>query len=116
MSHPSKRHIREQQLAKAIFQELSLIFSGAEDESLQQLDILRVEVGSGTQHFRVYYAPAISADPETAGFANGGEAGALIAEAGGYIHDELAPALNLKKLPDLTYIPDPLSWAEWPPK
>lgn len=115
MHRSSRGHIREQQLAKALFNELSLIFSGAEDERLQQLDVVRVEVGSGRQHFRVFFAPAISADPLAAGFVDGEQASAVIAEAIGYIHAELAPALNLRKLPDLSFLPDPAAWADWPP-
>lgn len=114
MSRPSKRSIREQQLAKLIFRELSMIFAGAEDDSLMQLEILGVAPGKGGLHFLVHYAPGIGTEPETAGFSNSGEAGARIAEAGAYIRSELVPALNLKTVPDLTYVADPLRWAEWP--
>lgn len=113
MSSYSSDPVRDQQLAKIIGNELSMILSGAADSRLQSVEIVRVEPKPGGRHFLIIYGPPSGTPAETADIGGPDDALDLLTKAHGYIRSELALALNLKFAPELSYAPDPVQWAEW---
>jgi ribosome-binding factor A len=107
---------RDAQLAKAAAQDLLLILAGAADERLHDIQVLRVDVQSGGRLFRVYFGPPVGADPASPETLRPRAAKDLLQKAKAYIRGELAEALNLKKAPDVSFVPDLTKWSAAPPE
>lgn len=109
-SRPDAGWFRDAQLAKAAEQELLLILAGAADARLHDIAICRVETQPGGRHFYVYFGPPTGADPSAPTTLKPQEAKDLLQKAKGYIRLQLAEALNLKKAPDVSFVPELEKW------
>jgi ribosome-binding factor A len=104
-----KGEIRDTQLANLVASEVEYILGSAGDARLAELIVTAVEPKSNGRHFVVCVAP----DEEPAPFASVEELKELLKKASGYIRSELAEALNLKRTPELTIMPDPTYTGPW---
>ena len=102
--------IRDAQIAHGLQQELNLILGSADDWRLGQLTIVRVEATPGGAHYTAFYGPFGGSDPAQDQSEAIAEAGELLGRAKGYLRSELASSLNLRRMPDLTFVPDVHTW------
>jgi ribosome-binding factor A len=99
-----KGEIRDSQLATMIAEELDYVLSSANDRRLSNLMVTGVQPKPGGGHFIVYVAPSEDSDRAY----SVSEMKAVLKGAAGFLRSELASLLNLKRVPDLTFVPDPL--------
>jgi ribosome-binding factor A len=99
------RVYRDQQLSDLIEQELQDIFEEAEDPVLNCLEILSIGAKPGGKNFTV----VVGAASESLGYEQRESHEEIIMEAieraRHYIRAEIALGLNLKRCPDLKFIP-----------
>jgi ribosome-binding factor A len=99
------RIYRDQQLADLIEQELQDVFEEAEDPVLNCLKILSIGAKPGGKNFTV----VVGASGESLGYEQRASHEEIIMEAleraRHYIRAEIALSLNLKRCPDLKFIP-----------
>lgn len=100
-----KGEIRDTQLANLIAEELDYVLSSANDPRLGDLIVTSVIPKTGGGHFIVY----VAAQKQMGGFNSATEMKAVLKKAAGFIRYELTEVLNLKRAPELTFIPDLLS-------
>jgi ribosome-binding factor A len=98
-----KGEIRDNQLANLIADELSYVLGTAGDSRLAELTVTNIEAKPGGKHFVVYVAP----DEGSSAFSSIEEMKEALKKASGFIRSELAQTLNLKRAPELTFMPDP---------
>ncbi len=98
-----KGEIRDFQLAQLIGEELGFILDSAHDAELSQLSVAGVEPGGGAGHYVIRIRPASGGRPWTSR-----EIKAVLDRAGGYLKSQLVLSLNLKRAPQVTFMPDPL--------
>ena len=96
--------IRDTQLATLIAEELDFVLSSAQDSRLAELTITGVEPKAGAGHFIIYVAP----NDDSQSFASATEVKAILQRASGFLRYELSSLLNLKRMPELSFMPDPL--------
>lgn len=100
--------IRDTQIANLIYEELGYVLSSANDRRLSELTVTRVLPGGGGSHYIVHVRPC-----EGSTLASAGEIKEALKAAAGFLRAELATAINLKRTPELTIMPDPL-WSFLP--
>jgi ribosome-binding factor A len=100
----AKGKIRDQQLARLVGEELDLVLAAASDQRLSSLGVTQVACGAGASHYVVCLAPVDGASP----FESVEELRALLEHVSGFLRSQLASALNLKRSPQLSLLPDPL--------
>ena len=113
MAEHSEGSVRDQQLAKAIERELSRILASAADNRLQLIEIVRVECRSRGHHFLIVFGPPHGTPEQVTEIEGPENVHKLLTTAHGYIRSGLASSLNLKNVPNLSFEPDPVRWAEW---
>lgn len=101
--------IRDEQLARLVAEELDYVLSSASDPRLAELTVTGVTPKAGGGHFIVYVAPQEGA----CGFSSITEMKSALKRASSFLRYELGGALNLKRTPDLTVIPDPFYSYPW---
>ncbi len=106
MTHESDNTVRDQRLAAIIANELPLILNAADDARLQLIRILRVDAKTGGRNFVAFYGPDLT-EPKAISI---DQADLLLANAHGFIRSELAAVLNLKRVPQVSFVPDPTQW------
>lgn len=104
--------IRDEQIAQLILRELNLILDSANDWRLGLLKIVAVIPTAGGAHYTVMFAPAEGWSAEDDPNTWDGEPQELLQRARGYLRSELMESLNLRRMPELTFIPVPPSWNE----
>ena len=91
---------RVDRLNKDFKREISAILGGMKDPRLNEfLSVMRVEVTSDLSFAKVYVGSLKGGEQAK-------EACGLLAKAGGYVRTELARRLRVRKVPELTFIPD----------
>lgn len=104
MRREERGRIRDANIEKLVAREVAAALAAAEDERIAALAVVRVVAGRGGTHILVLFGPA----PDGGDVA---EATALLERACGWIRSELAAALDLKRVPELTFAPEPAAWA-----
>jgi len=80
--------------------EISLILSTMKDPRVNEfLSVMRVDVTNDLSYAKVYIG-------SLKGFEQAKSACEVLARAGGYVKSSLARALRIRKIPELTFIPD----------
>lgn len=95
--------IRDTQLANVIAEEVGYLLHSARDSRLTELVVARVDAKPGGRHFVVYLA----CERDIAPFRSREEMKQVLKRAVGYLRSELALSLHLKRIPDITLLPDP---------
>ncbi len=106
----SKEGFRDEQISHLIADELDIVFSGAADEELSELQVSRVEHAQGGSHFLVLVEPR---DGSTS-FNSAADIKRVLHRADKYLRWDLTSALNMKRSPQISIQPDPLYvMAKW---
>ena len=100
----TRGEIRDTQIASLISEELEYVLSGADDQRLGELTVTAVEPGKGGSHYIVHLTPAEG----SVSLRSAAEVEAILKAAAPYIRSELASAMQLKRMPQLTLMLDPL--------
>jgi ribosome-binding factor A len=98
-----KGEIRDFQLAQLIAEELGFILDSAHDAELSQLSVAGVEPGGGAGHYVIRIRPSAGGRAWSPR-----EIKTVLDRAGGYLKSQLVLSLNLKRAPQVTFMPDPL--------
>ncbi len=91
---------RTDRLNKDLRKEISSILSAMKDARLNEfLSVMRVEVTSDLSYAKVFIGSLKGGEEAK-------EACEVLKKAGGHIRTELAKRLRIRKVPELTFIPD----------
>jgi ribosome-binding factor A len=105
--------VRDQQLAKIVRNELSMIMGSASDERLGMIEVLSVEPKHGGSGFLVVYGPPTITPEEVPEIVDRTDAQRIIDNANGFLRSELVQAMNVKNAVDISFTPSPVAWEEW---
>lgn len=105
--------LRDEQLSKILGREIALILESLNDARLNALEVTNVETRPGGSHFLILYGPPKNSDQSSSGIKNSNVTQDLLDGAKKHIRSELAEALNLKRAPTISFLPDPIAWSGW---